>query len=1085
MPGFLKKWLAVYDEEVALFGWAVLLLFLLSAASVIFNNYAETAFLKRFGVKHLPVIYMLNSALTFIIMGLLAGIMARLPGIRLLTYILVFFGGSVAALRFIIPFEFKLLYPLLFILKAQYAILLGLLFWNLANDLFNTRQAKRLFPLITAGGVVGAILGSAGTPILAAFISMDNLTIVYGAIMLLAALATSRMGARFPTLLVAGGKTKKGGSRPSVMKQFRDVVPLVKGSALVGVLILLTLVPNVIIPILNYQFNFAIDSQFATETGMVRFFGYFRSFMSAVSLILLFFVSKAYSRWGLPVALMFHPLNYMLVFVAFLLRFDVFSAMYARLSTTVIRTTLNKPVTDILMGIFPVSYRAVLRPFLRGTVVRIGLFAGSGIILLTDNVFHPKYLSLVMLPFVATWFFTTLYLKRNYARILAGLLSKNMVDLKSLEPGDVKDLFTGREAQKRLTDSFLAMRGPDALWYAQLMKTLNAPDLNNAILAVVGIHNDETRIGLLNMISGRGGGKAITVLAKFARAENRPLAIAALRAVRRFKSETGTALCRTIYEMSPYPEMKAVAAAGYLGSASGAYRKQIDAWLISGEPDLRLAGVIGTGESGDIAYRNTLTKILESKQEQALLPHALKSLSRLDDCTDNSMVAPFLEHPQERVRLAALNALRIDGGHPLQQAIALLGDSVARIRTAAREKIEAAPYQSGRLLIEALNEPDKKLREGIFKLLVSLDIKVTDTVTYVKNQLEICYRCLVEADALRQVPKDRYTELLADHLTQRGRAGLEDLMRVVSLQDKSGGMRTIFKGLFSDDNHQQANAREALENVADRALLKVFMPLVDNTTTARIVAIGRQKFKLPDFHADLDALYTDLFHRKNWVTVVLALHGAANHNPAGIAPELITRLTASTDPHVRRSATQYLNRTIARTGKKETDMEPDMSIPDKILYLKKIDIFRNMPVNELAAIASITEKVMYPAGKVIFRQGDATESMYMIVTGEIAATTDADERPRVFKAGDSFGGAVLLTDDVSLFSARTLQAASLLMIHKREFVEIVRDYPQIALDISKRLCEYVKELWPRATNRSNIDGNSIFNGPAGIDRSGQ
>ena len=93
MSRFLKKWLAVYDEEIALFGWTVLLLFLLSAASVILNNYAETAFLKRFGVKHLPVIYMLNSALTFIIMGLLAGIMARLPGIRLLTYVLVFSGA--------------------------------------------------------------------------------------------------------------------------------------------------------------------------------------------------------------------------------------------------------------------------------------------------------------------------------------------------------------------------------------------------------------------------------------------------------------------------------------------------------------------------------------------------------------------------------------------------------------------------------------------------------------------------------------------------------------------------------------------------------------------------------------------------------------------------------------------------------------------------------------------------------------------------------------------------------------------------------------------------------------------------------
>jgi len=907
MSRFLKKWLAVYDDEIALFGWTALLLFLLSAASVILNNYAETAFLKRFGVKHLPVIYMLNSALTFIIMGLLAGVMARLPGIRLLTYVLVFFGGSVAAFRFIIPFEFKLLYPLLFILKAQYSILLGLLFWNLANDFFNTRQAKRLFPLITAGGVVGTLLGSAGTPVLAAFISMDNLTIVYGTIMLLAALAVGKMGARFPTLLVAREKPKKGGSRPSVMKQFQDVIPLMKSSALVGVLILLTLVPNVIIPILNYQFNFAIDSQFATETGMVRFFGYFRSFMSVVSLILLFFISKAYSRWGLPVALMFHPLNYMLVFVAFLLRFDVFSAMYARLSTTVIRTTLNKPVSDILMGIFPVSYRAALRPFLRGTIVRIGLFTGSGIILVAAKFFHPKYLSLVMLPFVAVWIITTLYLKRNYARIIAGLLSKSMVDLKSMELGDVKHLFTGREAQKHLMERFLAMRDPDALWYARLLKSLGAADLDNAILAVVGRHADKTRIGLLKMISDRAGGKAVTVLSKFAHAENRQLAIAALQAVQRFKT--------------PDPEIKAMAAAGYMGSASGAYRKQIDVWLVSRDPDLRLAGVIGTGVSGNIAYQDALKEILASGQEQALLSHALRSFSQLSAGIENPMVAPYLEHPQKAIRLAALEALDIDGDRPLHQAIARLGDPAARIRDTAKEKIESAPYQNGRLLVEALNEPDTKIRSGIFSLMVSLDIKTIDTVSYVKNQIETCYRCLAEADALRHVPQGRYTDLLADHLAQQGRARIEDLMRVVSLQDRSGGMRAIFRGLFSADSRQQANAREALEDVADRALLKLFMPLVDDTPTARIVAIGRQKFKLPDYRTNLETLYTDLFHSKNWVTAVLALQAAGADNTTGIDPELIARMAASDNLHIRWSVSQYLPLTAAPPEKKETVLQ--------------------------------------------------------------------------------------------------------------------------------------------------------------------
>ncbi len=133
--------------------------------------------------------------------------------------------------------------------------------------------------------------------------------------------------------------------------------------------------------------------------------------MNIVSLIILLFIGRVYGRWGLPVVLMFHPLNYMLAFLAFLLRFDIFSAMYARISTRVLLTTINNPARAVLMGLFPVSYRAVIRPFLRGTVVRIGLLIGAGFIILSERLVHPRYLSIVAFFFVGAWIVSTFSLK--------------------------------------------------------------------------------------------------------------------------------------------------------------------------------------------------------------------------------------------------------------------------------------------------------------------------------------------------------------------------------------------------------------------------------------------------------------------------------------------------------------------------------------------------------------------------------------------------------------------------------------------------------------------------------------------------
>ncbi len=149
------KWLKIYEEEASLFFWTVLLFFIIRTSSILFNNFAETAFLKRYGVQYLPVVNVINSISTFFIMAFLTGIMAKVAGSRMLSRLFMFCGISVACLRLVIPLGYDLIYPLLWILKAQYEVLLALVFWNMANDLFNTRQSKRLFPLITAGRCSG------------------------------------------------------------------------------------------------------------------------------------------------------------------------------------------------------------------------------------------------------------------------------------------------------------------------------------------------------------------------------------------------------------------------------------------------------------------------------------------------------------------------------------------------------------------------------------------------------------------------------------------------------------------------------------------------------------------------------------------------------------------------------------------------------------------------------------------------------------------------------------------------------------------------------------------------------------------
>ncbi len=1061
MTRLVAKWLKIYEDEIRLFLWATLLLFLIRSSSILFNNFAETAFLKRFGVEYLPIIYVVNSITTFLIMGVISGFMARLPGSRLLAYMFVVCGVTVAGFRLCIPLGFELIYPVLFVAKSLYEVLLGLLFWNLANDLFDTRQSKRLFPLITAGGVIGGIIGSFGTPFVVQFVRIDNLLWVYLGTTLAGAAVVIRMAAIFPTMSLSDAKAKRVKKRKGLSREFKEVLPLIRESSLVKVLILLTLIPNVVIPILNYQFNYAIDASFATEGGMIDFFGYLRGFLNIVSFVILLFIGRVYGRWGLPVALMFHPFNYVIVFVGFLLRFDLITAIYARMSTNILRTTINNPARAVLMGLFPVEYRSMIRPFLRGTVVRVGILVGSGVIMISEGFFHPRYLSIVALVFLSVWITTSLIFKRRYSRILLDLISRNLLDMRSLEE-DATAIFQDKQIQIQLVEAFLKSRGSTCLWYANLIQSLGVQNLDAHILSVLPQQDDRTRIGLLDLLSESAGSRAVELFEEFMDPEKPDLAAAVLRAAARMPRNVSGGFLRRVYDECEDPEFRARAMAGLYGEDPEAYARSVRSWLASNEERQRRAGIIAAGGSGDQAFVPDLKAVLEAAEREDLLELALQAFRRLDPSDLNALVLPYLSHSSATVQKAALDAVRIDD-ESLREVIRLLGDREETIRQTAVSRLRNAEHQNPELLIESLGLPDPRLRENVFKLLETLEVRDVEVLRFARGHLERAYRNLIEADALRRIQESPQRDLLIDHLLQKKRDRLDMVLRVLSTQDGSGRMRLIWRGLFSADARQRSNAVEALEDSLGRGLSRLMVPLLEDSQSSEVFAVARKEFRMETFFEDGAPLCRHLLDKHDWVTVMLTLKVIEAGGFQHVGTEACERFLEAENAHVRFVAREIAERNAS--SPKETDMETSISIPDKILHLRGIRIFEDLAVGEMAAIASVTEETDFAAGEDVIREGEPGETMYMIVSGQVSVIKKKGGQEEIkldtIHSGDYFGEMALFEDQVRSATIRTEEDSRFLVLHKREFEEIVREYPKIALHICRVLSHRLRKLHGR------------------------
>jgi hypothetical protein len=1069
----IGRWLNIHEEELGLFFWTVALLFLVRSSGIFLNNYAETTFLKRYGVEYMPIVNMLNAVLTFFVMGVMTGFMTRLPGARLLSRLFVFCALSIAGIRAIIPFGIDLIYPALFMLKSQYEVLLALLFWNLANDLFNTRQSKRLFPLITAGGVIGQILGSFATPLVARWLHLDNLLLVYMGTALAGAWAVHAMGKRYPTLLFQ--QKKEGGkkSRTSMIEEFKTVLPLMKSSVLVKILVVLTFMPNVVIPIMNYQFNFAVNEQFATESGLIEFFSYFRGVLNIVSLVILLFVGKLYDRFGLPVALMFHPFNYMLVFLAFLFRFDALSAMYARMSANIIRTTINIPAIAVVTGLFPESYRAMIRPFLRGTIVRIGLFLGSGLILLSDTVFHPRYLSLVAMPFVLAWVVTPFILKRRYASILLDLVSDKRVDFRSLDAGELGQVFRDKQIQKDLIRRFQRESGENRLWYGQLLRSISVPGLDVHLLsALLEERHAQTRIGLIELLSDQAGPTAVETFNQLIDEADPELTVAMIDAGHRISPETFVPLNRRIYA-SPLPLVVKAHAVGSLYTVDpNQFGPLIETWLMSDNADIRSAGIIATGLCRDMRFADRLKGLLSASKDDAMLLQVLRSLRAIGVSGLNPLVVLRLWDPDPHMRRAVLEVYQIEDEGSLKNVIPLLGDESDAIARLAREKIRTADYQNTLRLVKSLSLPQKIVRDALFELLSDMAIKDLDVFRFVQLQVKDCFKLTIQAQGVRRLSSQPLHDLLAAHLDERIWFTLQTTLRVLGAQDQSGRMQTIAKSIFSSDVRQRANSLEAMDDILDKSLVRLLTPLLDDLDSTSCIAAGRQLFPNEMQEPTTDALIDDLLISRNWVTQVLTLTLMQQMALSAEDNAHIKVLAENDNSHVARAALELLDKMPDTSSGQEREMETQNSIAltDKILHLKNIEIFADLSVNELAAVASVTEEATFGEDEMVFREGEIGDTLFLILEGEVAVIKDCSGDKEIeldsIGPGEYFGEMALFGDDHRSATIKVKSAARFLSLQKQELQEIVREYPQIALHVCKVLSGRIRGLHGKISDNS-------------------
>ncbi len=127
-----------------------------------------------------------------------------------------------------------------------------------------------------------------------------------------------------------------------------------------------------------------------------------------------------------------------------------------------------------------------------------------------------------------------------------------------------------------------------------------------------------------------------------------------------------------------------------------------------------------------------------------------------------------------------------------------------------------------------------------------------------------------------------------------------------------------------------------------------------------------------------------------------------------------------------------------------------ISTVEKVLFLKSIDLFSQIPGEDLAQIALISTEESREPGDEIFAEGETGDALYLVLDGKVRVHRQ-DRVIAELGERECFGEMALLDAEPRSATVTALTPAQLLKITREDFEEIMSEKPEIGMGIIKVL----------------------------------
>lgn len=129
---------------------------------------------------------------------------------------------------------------------------------------------------------------------------------------------------------------------------------------------------------------------------------------------------------------------------------------------------------------------------------------------------------------------------------------------------------------------------------------------------------------------------------------------------------------------------------------------------------------------------------------------------------------------------------------------------------------------------------------------------------------------------------------------------------------------------------------------------------------------------------------------------------------------------------------------------------------EKVVFLKSVDIFSHATIEELGRVAALTEEVHFEPGETIFRKGEPTDAIYLILSGRVAIEGNG-QIVREMTEKQALGTVAALDRNPAVHTVKAMDAVYALKLNAQDFDDILAVDFECVRAVFHALCQIIRE----------------------------